>query len=87
MPVPPEHLIHYLHQFCVCIIQDITNSAIFALGFFAGGVANAVYASDNADNYDEIENFCDLNNLPQETEDFCDDLRTVRDSEGAAAVS
>jgi len=55
------------------------------LGFFAGGVANAVYASDNADAYDE--SVCDQDNLSQQTEDACDNLRAIRDSEGAAAVS
>jgi len=54
------------------------------VGFFAGGVANAVYASKNADDYDEIENFCDRSRALQ---DICDTLQTIRDSEGAAAVS
>jgi len=54
------------------------------LCFFAGGVANAVYAGDNADLYDEYERNCDRNRNAQ---DACDTLKTVRDSEGAAAVS
>ena len=57
------------------------------MGFFAGGIANAVYASDNADTYDDVEVICDRDNLRQQTEDACDNLRAVRDSEGAAAVS
>ena len=56
------------------------------MSFFAGGVANAVYAGDNADLYDDYERTCDQDNLPQEAEDACDNLRTVRNSEGAAAV-
>ena len=52
--------------------------------FFAGGVANAVYAGDNADLYDEYESRCDDSRNAQ---DACDILTTVRDSEGAAAVS
>jgi len=62
-------------------------SGIYGLGFFAGGVANAVYASDNADDYDDIEASCDRDGNPQQFEDICDNLRTVRNSEGAAAVS
>ena len=54
------------------------------MGFFAGGVANAVYASKNADDYNEIEMYCDLDRAIQ---DNCDTLRTIRDSERAAAVS
>ena len=56
------------------------------MGFFAGGVANAVYASKNADVYDEIEFFCDRTRN-RDDQDICDTLQTIRHSEGAAAVS
>ena len=59
------------------------------MSLLAGGVANSVYASDNADAYDAIEPFCDAGDIPSgvDLEDFCDDLKRLRDSEIAAAVS
>ena len=59
-------------------------SGLLTLSLLAGGVANSVYASDNADAYDQIEPFCDQNS---QIEDFCDDVKRLRDSEIAAAVS
>ena len=57
---------------------------VFALSLFAGATASAAYASDNADNYDAIENSCDGGRVRG---DLCDDVETIRDSEGATAVS
>ena len=55
------------------------------LSLFAGGVANAIYAANNAETIDDISNTCD-----QSTDintDFCNAFKRVRDSEAAAAVS
>jgi len=58
---------------------------VFALSLFAGATASAVYASDNADFYDDrLKNVCDRGSV---IEDLCDDVEAVRDSEGATAVS
>ena len=62
-------------------------SSVLAVSLLAGGVANAKYASDNADNYDDIEQFCELDGLNSQAEDFCNDVKKLRDSEIAAAVS
>ena len=56
------------------------------MSLLAGGVANAVYASDNADAYDEIEPVCDQRGISSQLEDFCDDVKRLRDSEIAASV-
>ena len=55
---------------------------MFGLSLFAGGVANAIYAANNAGN---IRDICDQST--DITNDICDALRRVRDSEVAAAVS
>ena len=60
-------------------LQDAGISIVFAISFFSGGVASAVYSSDNADTYDDIG--C------TSSTDFCNDLARVRNSEGASAVS
>ena len=57
------------------------------MSLLAGGVANAVYASDNADAYDEIEPVCDQRGISSQLEDFCDDVKRLIDSEIAASVS
>jgi len=59
-------------------------SGLLTVSLLAGGVANAVYASDNADAYDAIEPLCDISS---EAEDFCNDVERLRDSEIAASVS
>ena len=64
---------------------------IFALSFLAGGVANAVYAADNAEIVDDTTHACELvrqqYSYLSELKDLCDDRERVRDSEAAAAVS
>ncbi|XP_065914194.1 uncharacterized protein [Dysidea avara] len=67
-------------------IVDVVISSVLAVSLLAGGVANAKYASDNADNYDDIEQFCELDGLNSQAEDFCNDVKKLRDSEIAAAV-
>ena len=64
-------------------LQDAICSGLFAISLFAGAVSNAAYSSDNADNYDNLN--CD--NQRGDLEDLCNDLGTVRDAEGATAVS
>ena len=64
------------------ILQNAALCIVFALSLFAGGVANAIYAANNARNMHDI---CDQS--PDVTNDICDALRRVRDSEAAAAVS
>ena len=54
------------------------------MGLFAGGVANAVYASRFANDYDDLKPYCKRHYVHKDT---CDDLKTIRDAEGAAAVS
>ena len=68
---------------CIFSLQDAICSGLFAISLFAGAVSNAAYSSDNADNYDNLN--CD--NSRSTFEDFCNDLGTVRDAEGATAVS
>ena len=65
-------------------MQDIAISAVFVLSLFAGGTANAAYSADNADTYDDR---CDGRRVTGDLEEACDNLETVRNAEGATAVS
>ena len=58
---------------------------MFVLCLFAGAVSNAAYSSDNADTYEEYR--CDSNSISRDRENACNNLTTVRDTEGATAVS
>ena len=58
---------------------------MFVLCLFAGAVSNAAYSSDNAETYDEYN--CDSNNISVDRENACSDLETVREAQGATAVS
>ena len=71
-------------HWCEFFFKDIAKSVVFALSLFSGATASAAYASDNADYYDRIENRCDGGRVRG---DLCDDVETIRDSEGATAVS
>jgi len=62
-------------------------SALFAVCLLAGGIANAIYGSENADKYDKVESLCVMNGIPSLLEELCEDLKRVRDTEIAAAVS
>ncbi|XP_065914232.1 uncharacterized protein [Dysidea avara] len=66
-------------------IVDVVISSLLAVSLLAGGVANATYGSDNADNYDEIEPFCEQDDINSQLEDFCNDVKKLRDTEIAAA--
>ena len=77
-------------NFVVCLnkcifSKDVGISVVFALSLFAGATASAAYASDVADEHDTLEDrrFCNGGDV---REDFCNDVETVRDSEGATAV-
>ena len=59
---------------------------MFVLCLFAGAVSNAAYSSDNADEYVDKHD-CDSNNIDDDKENACSDLETVRDAQGATAVS
>ena len=75
----------FIHQ--MLHLQDAGISVVFAISYFSGGVASAVYSSDNADFYeDNLEFACDRTQNDDD-EDFCSDFRRVRNSEGASAVS
>ena len=54
---------------------------VFGLGLLSGGIASAVYASDNSDLYHDVCFFGDNSGGD------CDDLQTVYNSEAASAVS
>ena len=57
-------------------LQDVGISVVFAISYFSGGVASAVYSNDiDSDDLDD----CDS--------DICNDVKRVRDSEAASAVS
>ena len=59
-------------------------TVLLIICLFAGGVANAKYASDNDDLLDERRAFCDANPRQAYT---CDDIETVRNFEAISAVS
>jgi len=61
-------------------------SVLLTVSLLAGGVANAVFASDNADAYDAIEPLCEQSDISLEI-DLCNDFERLRDSEIAASVS
>ena len=58
---------------------------MLGLFLFAGGVANVIYAANNAGTIDNMSNLC--NHPTDSIADICDTLKTVRDSEAAAGVS
>ena len=60
---------------------------MFVLSLLSGGAANAAYASDNDDFYENYETTCSSSYIPSYVEDTCNDIIRVRDSEAAAAVS
>ena len=64
-------------------------SGVFVLSLLSGGAASAAYASDNDDFYDNYETYCSgpYSNQNDYLENACNDIKTVRDSEAAAAVS
>lgn len=71
-------------------MQDIVVSGAFVVSLLVGGAASAADASDNDDFYDNYEATCSspyLYLFADYVEDFCNDIKTVRDSEAAAAVS
>ena len=72
---------------CYCL-QNIVFGVLLTLGLLAGGIASAANAADIQDDYIEpTEQLCDADNIPQQFEDNCNDVRRIRDSQAAAAVS
>ena len=55
----------------------------FALSMLGGAAANAAYSSDNANLLDRPR--CD--NGRTTFKEYCDDVKTVRNAQGATAVS
>ena len=49
-----------------------------------GGIPNAIFATDNTDTYNRLKP-CSMESAP--ARDFCVDIKWLRDSEIAAAVS
>ena len=66
------------------ILQNAALCVVFGLSLFARVVANAIYAANNTVSitlYDICDQSTDITN------DICDALRRLRESEAAAAVS
>ena len=62
-------------------MQNVALCIVFGLSLFAGGVSNAIYAANNAETIDDISSTYD------QSTDFCNAFKRVRDSEAAAAAS
>ena len=66
-------------------LQNAALCIVFGLSLFAGGVSNAIYAANNAETIDDIDNICDQ--YFSSNMEFCYALKEIRDAEAAAAVS
>ena len=66
---------------CLFILQNSISCVLFVLAFLAGGITNAIYASENSDLYTDLCFFSGTVN------EFCSDLKRVVAAEGASAVS
>ena len=64
--------------------QDVLLRSLLIVSLLAGGAVNAIFAIDNADTYNRLKP-CPDND--QKTEKVCFDVKWLRDSEIAAAVS
>ena len=62
-------------------LQNGILIVLFGLSFCSGGIANAIYASDNGDLHTDL---CFFGNGGSE---FCSDLQRVVGTEAASAVS
>jgi len=73
----------------IILLQDITFSGLLTLALLSGGIANAVYSSNSDDFYEDYEPLCEHPEAGEISivENFCDDLKRIRDSQAAAAVS
>ncbi|XP_065914386.1 uncharacterized protein [Dysidea avara] len=66
-----QKFIYFMIAGCI----DVGISVVFAISYFSGGVASAVYSNDiDSDDLDD----CDS--------DICNDVKRVRDSEAASAA-
>ena len=71
-------------MFWQCAIMSI----LLALGLISGGIPSAVNAADVQDDYiDWFESICDLDDLPDRTQERCDQLTAIRNSQASSAVS
>ena len=67
---------------CLFISQNAIICVLFVLAFLAGGITNAIYASENGDlHFDLCFGFSTAD------VEFCNDLERVVAGEGASAVS
>ena len=72
-------------EYHIILLQNAALCALLGLSLFAGGVANGIYVSNNAETIDDISDICDQ---PTDiSNDLCHALERVRDSEAALAVS
>ena len=60
--------------------------SLLIVSLLAGGAANAYYAADNDDTYDRLKP-CPDHNPHTDLEELCVDVKWLRDSEIAIAVS
>ena len=67
------------------VLQCIIISVLLALGLISGGIPSAVNAADVQDDY--IDRSRCEDDSPYVSEDICDDLIALRDSQAASAVS
>ena len=76
-----------VHDECNCL-QNIIFNILLALGLLAGGISSAVNASDvQRDLIDSAEQYCDADDSSQQLEEYCSDIKRLRDTQAAAAVS
>ena len=77
----------YHLKFCH-FLQCALLTILLALALGSGGIPSAIYAAEVQDDYlDSASLDCDRDNLDGNTEEICDNLRQLRDSQAAAAVS
>ena len=67
------------------VLQCIIISVLLALGLVSGGIPSAVNAADVQNDYIDLLRCED--DTPIATEEICDDLIALRDSQAASAVS
>ena len=68
---------------CLFILQNAISCVLCVLSFLAGGIINAVYASENGDlHFDLCFGFDSI-----EDDEFCRQLERVVAGEAASAVS
>ena len=74
-----------INKINIDVLQCIIISVLLALGLISGGIPSAVNAADVQDDY--IDRSRCEDDSPYVSEDLCDDLIAIRDSQAASAVS